>query len=72
MDFLDIPLQLVKGNYKKILEFYDVDPEIEAKIKLAQNITTSPYLEGEEFSKQKIKVQIIQLNRSDFLIFIKI
>lgn len=44
--FLDIPLQLVKGNYKKILEFYDVDPELESKIKLAENITTSPYLEG--------------------------
>ena len=30
--FLDIPLQLVKGNYKKLLEFYDIDPELDDKL----------------------------------------
>lgn len=41
---LEIPIQTVRGNYKKIRELYDLDPEIMSKLTLAENIKTSPYI----------------------------
>ena len=44
--FLDIPIQAVKGNYAGLLELYDVDLDLIAKVNLAKQITHTPYERG--------------------------
>jgi len=44
--FLEIPIQTVIGNYKRIAEIYELEYELLDKIEIAERITSSKYIEN--------------------------